>query len=396
MKRLLLQCMIVMSLAAATSVQGQTVLISRWNFVNAASADWGPSPKPADSVGSNVVVVGLTRGSGIAPGSGSTAANAWGAVGYNDGVASASQNADTAIARGNYVVFSVKANVGYSLSLSEIAAYNIRRSGTGPAVTQWQYSLDSINFTDIGASFTLPTTTASGNSRSAIDLTGISALQNVPSTTPVIFRVLAWGATQDAGTWYFNAGPLNQNLTINGTVNNTPLPLDLLSFSGKREEKVNRMEWVTAREKNVSRFELERSADGRIFGKIATIKAAGNDNAAENHYRYSDNSDRPVAYYRLKMIDADDRADYSNIVVLHSDVWSANVNVYPNPVENMLFMEGADAATYYITDAAGRTVAASAVSGKKTQIDVAGLPQGIYFLVVLSGDKKETIRFVKK
>jgi hypothetical protein len=397
MKRLLLHCTILLSLAAASTAHGQAVLISRWNFVNAATADWGPSPKPADSVNSNVTVVGLTRGSGIAPGSGSTAANAWGAVGFNDGVASASQNADTAAARGNYVVFSLRAKPGYSLSLSEIAAYNIRRSGTGPAVTLWQYSLDSVNFINIDSSFTLPTTTASGNSRPAVSLTGIAALQNVPATTPVIFRVLAWGATLDAGTWYFNAGPLNQNLTINGTVNNTPLPLDLLSFNGKKEDKANYLEWVTAREKNVSRFELERGTDGRSFSRIASIKATGNGNAADNHYSYSDDANAPVAYYRLRMVDADGRANYSNVVVLRNVGLSATAKVYPNPVDHRLFLEGTDAgAVYYITDAAGKIVAASAVSGTVTAIDVAGLPQGIYFLSVHSGDRKETIRFVKK
>lgn len=397
MKRLLLHCTILLSLAATTTVHGQAVLISKWNFVNASSADWGPSPKSADSVNSNVTVVGLTRGSGIAPGSGSTAANAWGAVGFNDGVASGSQGPDTAAARGNYVVFSLKANSGYSLSLSEIGTYNIRRSGTGPAVTLWQYSLDSVNFTDIGSSFTLPTTTASGNSRTAVSLDTITALQNVPSSSRIIFRVLAWGATQDAGTWYFNAGPLNQNLTINGTVNNTPLPLDLISFKGKKEDKANRLEWITAREKNVSRFELERGTDGRSFNKIATINATGNDNTTDNRYSYNDNSNGAVAYYRLKMVDADDRADYSNVVVLRNDVLSAGVRVYPNPVGSTLFLQGADAATaYYITDATGRTVAASAVAGKIATIDVAGLPQGIYFLVVHSGDRNETIRFVKK
>lgn len=395
MKRLPLLCIIALFLTAVQATWGQTVELARWNFVN-ASGDWGQSPNDPDVSNANVTVTGLTRGSGVTTAA-TAAQNAWGGNGFNDGLATSDQNATTAVANGNFITFTVKANAGYSISLAQIAACNLRRSGTGPGATLWQYSLDGTAFTDI-IQYNLALTTTSGNAIGATNLSTITALQNVPSTTTITFRVVLWGASADNGTWYFNAGPSNQSLIFNGTVTSTPLPLDLLSFKGKQINGINRLDWVTAREKDVSHFELERGTDGQHFSKIASIETTGNNSTADNQYSYTDNHAGTAAYYRLKMVDRDDRANYSDIVVLRSETTSGSIRLYPNPAENTLFLDGLDSkAAYHIADAMGREVmAARTVEGTAATINVAGLPQGVYFLFYTDATRSETIRFVKK
>jgi hypothetical protein len=131
---------------------------------------------------------------------GTAASNAWGGTG--NGSAS----------------FTVKANAGYTLNLTQISAYNVRRSSAGATTGQWAYSLDGTTFVNIGSAITWgSTTTSSGNAQPAITLSSISALQNLPATTTVTFRVTLTGAT--TGTWYLNQFQAGDDFVVTGTVN---------------------------------------------------------------------------------------------------------------------------------------------------------------------------------
>jgi len=119
----------------------------------------------------------------------------------------------------SFITFTVKPNSGYTLSLTNIAAYNVRRSNTGPTSGQWQYSTNGSTFTDIGSPITWgSTTSSSGNSQSAISLSGISALQSLPATTTVTFRCAIWGATGTGGSWYLNQFQTGDDFVVAGTV----------------------------------------------------------------------------------------------------------------------------------------------------------------------------------
>jgi hypothetical protein len=400
MKRLKLLCILALLLAVTQVTWSQTVELAEWTFTNAAS-NWGPSPFPPSDSNNNVTIGGLTRGSGVTT-QGTAAANAWGGAGFYDNVIPAtSQSASTAAANGNFFTFSFRAKPGYTLSVTQIAAYNIRRSGTGPLRFIWQYSIDGTNFTDIGTFLeTLGNTTDVGNAQSAIDLSTITALQNATPTTTITFRVLAWSTTSNGGTFYFNGGGANPSLIINGIVGSTPLPLNILSFKGKQENNINHLEWVTTDEKNVSHFELERGTNGYTFDKVATLHAKGNNTTANNHYMYKDAHAGTTAYYRLKMVDKDDKANYSDIVILRKGTIQSTINVYPNPAENTLFLEGlTNNSSYRITDALGREViSATALPVESTpiSINISGLVHGIYFLQLTNDNGIETIRFIKK
>src|SRR5205814_5837580 len=76
-----------------------------------------------------------------------------------------------------------------------------RHSSTGPINGSLQYQIGSGPFTEIAA-FSYPSNTSSGGSLSPMDLSAISALQNVGAGTNVTFRIVNWGGTSSAGTWY--------------------------------------------------------------------------------------------------------------------------------------------------------------------------------------------------
>jgi len=79
-----------------------------------------------------------------------------------------------------------------------------------PAV--WQYEANGGAWTLIG-DFTseFSSTSSSGAAITPISLTGISALQNLAAGSVVDFRLVPYGATSTAGTWYVYDGGNNTN-----------------------------------------------------------------------------------------------------------------------------------------------------------------------------------------
>ena len=133
---------------------------------------------------------------------------------------------------------------------------------------------------------------------------------------------------------FSNVTGLNNGIRFTlGTTNNvsTPLPIELGRFEGTPLGSANLLEWETFSEKNNLRFELERSADGVLFEKIAEYEGKGNF-VGLTHYKHLDESPLDgFNYYRLRQVDIDLQADYSPVVVIQHVPTSSYV-LYPNPV----------------------------------------------------------------
>lgn len=198
-------------------------VLAGWDFdpLTGGANNFGTSPLTATTAASGVTIGGLTRGSGIGT-TGTGAGNAWGGMDFT----TTSPSFATALAASEYVTFTLTADAGKTVSLSDIGAYNIRRSSSGPTTGQWQYQVGAGAFSDIGTAITWGTTTTSaGNSKASIDLSAITALQDVTAGTVITIRLVTWGASGSAGTFYLN-DPSNtpgDDFTLNGTVT-TPVP----------------------------------------------------------------------------------------------------------------------------------------------------------------------------
>jgi SdrD B-like domain/HYR domain len=105
--------------------------------------------------------------------------------------------------------------------------------------------------------------------------------------------------------------PLPATVTI--TFTSAPLPINLISFIGKKLDHEIELNWKTSNESNFSHFEVERSINAKAFDKIGEV----NGNGAEN-YQFFDNSIlnfNPLRYYyRLKMVDLNGRSNYSKTI----------------------------------------------------------------------------------
>lgn len=161
----------------------------------------------------------------------------------------------------------------------------------------------------------------------------------------------------------------------------TPLPLTLLTFGGHRQGTSALLNWTTADEINVSRFEVQRSLNGSSFTSIGTVAAK----ADVHSYTYTDAAAQDKAwFYRLKMIDMDGKYSYSRIIALSGSSSPDGVGLFPNPAHGFVTVQHALAtdnnALAQVLDMSGRVLRTVklAPGASQTTLFLDGLAAGMY------------------
>lgn len=180
------------------------------------------------------------------------------------------------------------------------------------------------------------------------------------------------------------------------------LPLKLLSFKAaltkELSPKVN-LTWTTTNEVNTSKFEVERSTDGKLFSVIGTVNAA-NTSGVHNYNFVDQNPFEGNTYYRLNQIDLDGKNVYSDIRVINLSN-GISLSLYPNPVSNDLNITHAKAsknASIAIVSVAGQKVLELPVqtSATYTKVVLAGVKPGTYLLIFNNDTDKSVLKFIKE
>lgn len=186
----------------------------------------------------------------------------------------------------------------------------------------------------------------------------------------------------------------------------TPLPIELMDFSGYRYNQVNVLKWTTVSELNSDYFLVEKSRNGLDFEVIEKIQALGN---SYNPFDYSATDSKPfvgITYYRLNFFDLDGTNEYSKTIAVSDDV-SKELKVssiFPNPGTTELNISYSvstkSALKIEMMDASGRTLktAQTEVKGNGTYtVKTDEMGAGLY-LVVITNDQgyQETFNWVKK
>ena len=79
-------------------------------------------------------------------------------------------------------------------------------------------------------------------------------------------------------------GQTRQGLVALNAVTGVPLPVALTAFTATAAGPAAvRLAWATASERNSAVFEVERSLDGRGFGRIGSVAAAGSSSAPRRY-----------------------------------------------------------------------------------------------------------------
>jgi uncharacterized protein (DUF1501 family) len=113
------------------------------------------------------------------------------------------------------------------------------------------------------------------------------------------------------------------------------LPVNIKSFTGAWKNARVSLQWITDKEVNVDRFEVERSTDGLGWTKIGAVAAL---NAASGAtYDFGDvNLQQAFYYYRLRVVEKSGSVKYSSILLLKDAqvVKGVRMKILPNPIDN--------------------------------------------------------------
>ncbi|MEO6134431.1 MAG: T9SS type A sorting domain-containing protein [Ginsengibacter sp.] len=153
---------------------------------------------------------------------------------------------------------------------------------------------------------------------------------NLNGTTFFDFSVTADAASKASNRFRVIFSRLQASTSI--------LPLSITSAKAVRNNKAVNVDWKTVNEVNVKEYEVERSADGIHFSKLATVNA---NNQSTNIYTCFDAS--PLFsnnYYRIHSISIGEKSQYSEVLKVNASSSLANLTVYPNPsINNQLNLQ---------------------------------------------------------
>lgn len=182
------------------------------------------------------------------------------------------------------------------------------------------------------------------------------------------------------------------------------LPANAMPLTGIQKQSENRLYWSTESEMNSDHFEVENSLDGGTFTKIATVSAKGN-SSLKSYYNYvHQNPAKATNYYRIKLVYADGRTGYSNIISLKPGNEGIQMTVMPNPFNSSVTVaatfDAPGKATIAITDVYGKTVKTmnyQVVQGfNAIKINgLEGLASGTYVLQIKNQEQVATSKIVK-
>ncbi len=185
------------------------------------------------------------------------------------------------------------------------------------------------------------------------------------------------------------------------------VPVTYSSIKAWQQDHDIVVEWKVENELNIKVYEVERSADGRNFVKVNTTAGKGN-NVPSMFYNWLDTEPlKGNNYYRIRAIDYDGLAKYSQVVSVNTGNGVRDIIVYPNPVKDgivSLQFSNMPAGVYQLRflNTIGQLLQINRIShtdGSSTEIIVLDkmTVKGVYQLEIIHPDnhKTETRLFIK-
>jgi len=163
------------------------------------------------------------------------------------------------------------------------------------------------------------------------------------------------------------------------TYSTTVLPLKLISFTGKKSNVNNLLNWQTASEVNTDVFFIERSSDAIRYESLGKVAAKGS--TGDNYYTFTDRTAlKGNNFYRLKMTDLNGSFTYSETPININRDASPQISVYPSPAKDVITVVTGIAGKLAIYSSEGKLVHTQQLLAGNATVDVSRLVTGIYFI----------------
>lgn len=175
------------------------------------------------------------------------------------------------------------------------------------------------------------------------------------------------------------------------------LPITLSAFSADKKQTSVLLNWQTANEQNNAYFAIERSnGSNNNFKVVGRVNSKG-DLYKPQQYSFEDfNPSNGGNYYRLKQVDADGKSSYSKVAFVDFSK-PFTIKLYPNPVKDILTLEGLSTnANISIISLQGSVLAKTTAGSKTYTWDIKQLPAGTYYVRIEADKNFSTLKFVKE
>ena len=318
-------------------------------------------------------------------------------------------------------------NGGKLLFSGSEAAYNLGRTGAAALDMDFMSNYLKSSYVHDGALNFTPATGISGTPFEGLTIPfGITYVEDYPDAIKGIngaIDILKYNVPgRNAGIAYkgtFGSGTKEGAIIYLGFTLETARDTSIASFMGRAlqyfgvtsvlpvtglETEVKlignnvQIKWSTHTEINTKEFDVEKSSNGVQFQKIATKAAEGNSQTGKT-YSIQDKLEVPgIYFYRIKSIDIDGRATYSDVKNVQYAPESTYIKVGPNPFKNSLtFSNLPDVKRIDLIDLTGRIVISKEVNnGNNITLETSKLPAGIYQLKTSKTDGSfTTIKVIK-
>ncbi len=185
----------------------------------------------------------------------------------------------------------------------------------------------------------------------------------------------------------------------------SPLPVDLLAFTGKRVDDKVVLNWITSSEKDNDYFLIEKRNSQGLFDTLGKVKGAINSSAILNYSLDDLKPNQGINYYRLTQFDIDGKSSDPKIAAVNvSSNKSIEFLVSPNPFNSFIDLNcnanGESPLRLEIYDYLGRLVLNKALTlnlgYNHFQLDLNELSKGYYFLKAESSDGSYFQRIIKQ
>lgn len=182
-----------------------------------------------------------------------------------------------------------------------------------------------------------------------------------------------------------NDGTLN-NFALIGFASNfvddgIVLPLRLLGFTAVENNCAAHITWKTSDESNMLLFVVEESRDGVNFSPVS--QQAPQNTAGEHSYTAHIPVYSGKMFYRLKMLEGDNKISYSKTVLVKARRCIPEVTLRPNPVKNIFYIAANTIGSEYrIYNSTGTLLKKGIVTTASESVDASSLSPGTYYIAV--------------
>lgn len=183
------------------------------------------------------------------------------------------------------------------------------------------------------------------------------------------------------------------------------LPVHFLQFSGSLQNKTALLSWTIIADKEIERFEIERSTDNQQFSRVATLSFPVILQVQQSFSGNDDVSDLQggLVYYRLKAICKSGETVTSNVILFRLEKTKPQINIKPNPAVNYvqvsMYAETEQLCTIKLIESTGKVVYQQnhQLSKGFNSIDINSLgafENGMYALQVIVNNEVVTKKLV--